>query len=564
MTRPGNIQASKIIAPQPSFTAYLFSNPWPYAISPLQAYILGVVGCLSTFILYIFVSHTIYKMRRKRLRKRSTRRATKNRTVEMGRATSYDVMVVKDNTKDAVNHVFDPLPSPAQTDQGECIGAKCPHSKNDDVKESNHFVTKANIVSHKLYEHMNSFPLDNIPRSSHGIKAECPVVETDEAKSIKVRGEESSSSKKLNTLNSIWDENKLDYESSQEERVHSDTTIIDESSIKNSLGDKLTQITNNDALAEKRNASMPLDSSTTPSTLSSHNATKDAEEAISYNDTKDYGCDIKDDDKENDCAAPNEVMSTDTLVIVDEMKGHNDKKSGSAHERSTSKNTKTCNANEVLKIDSHFIVVLSDKISIDTQGANQREALELLDDLQLPYQVVDAQKETKSNDIFKLNEVRGAYPQIFVCEKGQHRYLGSYDWLKQSIADISVTEQGTALLTALGRKKESPDSDLSSGTNQFKGHIVVLVSNGVADYLQKANQKSALQFLTDLNIPHTIVDGMDALQKEERNRLFKISGIRGNYPQLFAAGQGSGELFYLGGYNWLESQDLTSLAAVIG
>ena len=562
MTRPSHIHASVNIPPRPSFTTYFFSNPWPYAVSPLQAYILGVFGCLSTFVLYIFVSHNVYKMRRKR----RARKARKNRTVEMGKAKSYVPTEIKDELRDNVNPVSHQLPGLALTDELKVMDAKYPHSKNDDImQESNQDVTETNSSSYKLYEHMNSYPLGMVPKTSHGTKIGFHVVETNVTESARIHSEESDGREKLNNaMKPMRVESELYTENSREEEsVYSDITTFDQSSINNCIGevkrDELTQATNNSEPAEQ-SSSLPLGSSAMTSTLSSHIAEKDLTEAVSDNDKKDHRRGIKDNDKENDDPAPNEVMSTNAPFSVDKTKDNTKTKSHFADEGPSTKNTKIKNINEVLSIDSHLIVLLSEGDANATQAANQRAALELLDDLQLPYQAVDAQQEESFVKSFGVSD---NYPQIFVCEKGQHRYLGGYDWLKQSIADISGTEQGTALLTALGQRKESSHSGLCSSTH-FKGHIVVLVSNGVADYLQKSNQKSAVQFLTDLKIPHKIVDGMDASQHEERNGLFRISGIRGNYPQLFAAGESNDELFYLGGFDWLEEQDFASLAAVLG
>ena len=113
-------------------------------------------------------------------------------------------------------------------------------------------------------------------------------------------------------------------------------------------------------------------------------------------------------------------------------------------------------------------------------------------------------------------------------------------------ANISVTSKGNALLPAVGQTKKTES-------------MIVLISNGVADYNQKAHQNGALQLLADLKIPHKIVDGMDPNQIEKRNELFHISGVRGNYPQIFAC-DGSEGVHYLGGYNWLEEHSSSYLA----
>ncbi|KAL7479041.1 hypothetical protein ACHAW6_004790 [Cyclotella cf. meneghiniana] len=73
-----------------------------------------------------------------------------------------------------------------------------------------------------------------------------------------------------------------------------------------------------------------------------------------------------------------------------------------------------------------------------------------------------------------------------------------------------------------------------------------------------------MQLLADFNIPYKIVDGMDPLQREKRNDLFTVSGIRGNYPQLFVFDKSMGQHRYLGNSDWLEVQTASVLRAILG
>ena len=63
--------------------------------------------------------------------------------------------------------------------------------------------------------------------------------------------------------------------------------------------------------------------------------------------------------------------------------------------------------------------------------------------------------------------------------------------------------------------------------------LICLISRGCHDRTQSTNQSKALDWLSTRGVPHTIVDGNDIDQRDERNRLFEVSGIRGNYPQFF-------------------------------
>ncbi|KAL7464103.1 hypothetical protein ACHAXS_004437 [Conticribra weissflogii] len=73
--------------------------------------------------------------------------------------------------------------------------------------------------------------------------------------------------------------------------------------------------------------------------------------------------------------------------------------------------------------------------------------------------------------------------------------------------------------------------------------LIVLISQGCHDRTQSANQSKALDWLTSRNVPHSVVDGMDPNQRERRNQLFEISGVRGNYPQFFFENK-EGEMSY--------------------
>mmetsp|Transcript_7824 Transcript_7824/g.11571 ORF Transcript_7824/g.11571 Transcript_7824/m.11571 type:complete len:91 (-) Transcript_7824:621-893(-) len=49
---------------------------------------------------------------------------------------------------------------------------------------------------------------------------------------------------------------------------------------------------------------------------------------------------------------------------------------------------------------------------------------------------------------------------------------------------------------------------------------------------QASNQSKTMTILDGKKVPFEKVDGMDPEQRDRRNELFNISGIRGNYPQV--------------------------------
>jgi hypothetical protein len=93
-------------------------------------------------------------------------------------------------------------------------------------------------------------------------------------------------------------------------------------------------------------------------------------------------------------------------------------------------------------------------------------------------------------------------------------------------------------------------------------YLTVLFSSGVYEYTQKAQQKEALDLLNDLQISHVKIDGMDPLQRDTRNHLFEVSGVRGHYPQIFCSTDGDAHT-YLGGYDWLQCMAFEDLRKIV-
>ena len=125
---------------------------------------------------------------------------------------------------------------------------------------------------------------------------------------------------------------------------------------------------------------------------------------------------------------------------------------------------------------------------------------------------------------------------------------------------------------------EDVEESIVSSTNKTppetaRRHLTVLITSGNFNLTQTANQRSTLQLLKDQSLPYVTIDGMDPDNLERRNELFSISGIRGNYPQIFVSieklvgSDGAGgdndvaecNDEYLGGLEWLECCDLEQL-----
>ena len=109
--------------------------------------------------------------------------------------------------------------------------------------------------------------------------------------------------------------------------------------------------------------------------------------------------------------------------------------------------------------------------------------------------------------------------------------------------------------------KENIENFSQKESSTTKTFLTILVSNGIYDYTQKAQQREVLDLLTDLEIPHVTIDGMDQLQREKRDYFFGVSGVRGNYPQIFSSYEGSHT--YLGGYDWMQSIAFDELRKIV-
>ncbi len=221
-------------------------------------------------------------------------------------------------------------------------------------------------------------------------------------------------------------------------------------------------------------------------------------------------------------------------------------------------------------------VLLSSGVYEYIQASRQRDTLSLLNDLNISYVIVDgmdqSQKE-KRDILFKISGIRGNYPQIFSTtnDGNTHRFLGGYDWLHSTnIEEIVGTTANLGGTTTKGKYTLGNSPSYSSSVivspviMKTNKHLILLISNGVYDNVQASNQEYALTRLSELHVPCVIVDGMDPLQRDERDALFAISSIRGNYPQIFISTKvRNAERSFLGGYDWLRTSDVEDLKSLL-
>ena len=214
-----------------------------------------------------------------------------------------------------------------------------------------------------------------------------------------------------------------------------------------------------------------------------------------------------------------------------------------------------------------LVVLISKGVHDYKQSANQSHALDLLSDLSIPYSIVDgmdvSQREERDG-LFEVSGIRGNYPQIFTTDaSGGHKFLGGYDWLNsQTVEDLKAIVVDNVIGLQADDVVAPVEEVIVSADSQapVEARLTVLISKGVHDVSQATKQKDCLDLLTDLSIPFAIVDGMNPSEKDKRDVLFEISGIRGNYPQIFSSAS-SDACFYLGGHKWLMKAHKTGKSA---
>jgi hypothetical protein len=115
---------------------------------------------------------------------------------------------------------------------------------------------------------------------------------------------------------------------------------------------------------------------------------------------------------------------------------------------------------------------------------------------------------------------------------------------------------GTSKILASSSQTSSSTSAATATTEPTQIHgktLVMLVSEGFGNAQQTANQERSLMILKSRQIVPALVDGTDLANKELRNRLFGISGIRGKYPQFFLKKDVGGEYSFVGSFDVVES-----------
>jgi hypothetical protein len=215
-----------------------------------------------------------------------------------------------------------------------------------------------------------------------------------------------------------------------------------------------------------------------------------------------------------------------------------------------------------------LLVLISNQSGSRQQLANQDRALTLLLAQGIEPELLDGSDPTskdRRNELFGISGIRANYPQFFILQGETTTFLGSFDTVE------SMNDSGT-LAGILGRqyngstsnKTVSSSRELPGGstatttttttTTTTDKTLVALISNMTGNRMQAANQERALTLFKAHGLNPELVDGTDPSNKDRRNILFEISGIRGNYPQFFLV-ESNNKTTFLGNFETMESMN---------
>ena len=146
---------------------------------------------------------------------------------------------------------------------------------------------------------------------------------------------------------------------------------------------------------------------------------------------------------------------------------------------------------------------------------------------------------------------------------------------KENHANDSISQ--SVSVDDVGDKKDEPTQEIpvvapsttvpAAESSSDYPKIVVLVSNSSGSLQQRTNQDRAMSILKG-KVTENLqeIDGSNPANKERRNELFGVSGIRAQYPQFFLQ-RTENEVTFLGDFEWLDFLNETgglNKAAIFG
>ncbi len=183
-----------------------------------------------------------------------------------------------------------------------------------------------------------------------------------------------------------------------------------------------------------------------------------------------------------------------------------------------------------------------------------------------PVRIMDAimnRKQGKSNNLKSNQRTPNQNNNILVEKQTNVKNSNNFDHLsdvQDNSSDVTKTPGSfqTNYTTTSQSKTTNMDytpSPLSvfSKRIEFSQAIVILISSDIIFKQQHAQQQNALMILLSkkFHLPVKVVDANDEKEAHRREELFCISGLKGQYPQIFLV-DSQKRLTYLGHHVSLE------------
>ena len=226
--------------------------------------------------------------------------------------------------------------------------------------------------------------------------------------------------------------------------------------------------------------------------------------------------------------------------------------------------------------DAPILILISSQSFDREVGVRQERAYTLLSSKNIKYATIDgadpANKDIRS-ELFAISGLRVVYPQFFkVRSDGTAKFWGDWDRFEQEndagtlVKELSSFESiappPVSQVVASKAKENTPDTPQqpvkpAKPENAEKlpksetSRLLILVSSQSMDRQTGSRQQNAFTLLDAKNIAYETLDGADPVNKEKRNDLFSLSGIRAKYPQFFKASS-NGDISFWGDWDHFE------------
>ena len=231
---------------------------------------------------------------------------------------------------------------------------------------------------------------------------------------------------------------------------------------------------------------------------------------------------------------------------------------------------------------SKKLVVLIARQAFDrTAIQNQQNAMTILSLRGIQYETIDGAdpvNKEERNKLFSLSGLRGKYPQFFLVDGSDKVFWGDSQKFTEAnddgdlekelgggnkIPDMKSKSYDTNVVVAAEQSASNIKGDSGATSATVEALVLVLISRQSFDREVIQNQQNALRILDSKRIRYKTIDGADPANKEERNALFALSGLRAKYPQFFLL-RGGQKTFYGSMHAFSEANETGTLAQDFG